>query len=100
MTTRNEIINTLQMLKLNYNQEGLRILGFFGSYARENENEYSDVDIAYQIDHKKFSKHYQDGFSKLLRIEAIKDEIKALLHTPIDLVPDTNKKIIKEIVYV
>ena len=97
---KEEILNKLKELKPIYQKEGLEIVGLFGSYAKDNETEYSDIDIAYKLNYEEFSKKYVGGFSKLLRIDSIKDELKTIFKKEIDFVPDTNKKILKDIIYV
>ena len=97
---KEEILNKLKELKPIYQQEGLEIVGLFGSYAKDTQTEYSDIDIAYKLNYEEFSKRYIGGFSKLLRIDSIKDELKSILKKDIDFIPDTNKKIIKDIIYV
>lgn len=95
-----EIITYLQSVKPKYEKEGLSIIGLFGSCANNTNNKYSDIDIAYHIDYDTFSKHYKDGFSKILRIEEIKEELQNNFKTKVDFVPDTNKSLLKNIVYV
>ncbi|XPV69337.1 MAG: nucleotidyltransferase family protein [Halarcobacter sp.] len=97
---KEEILNKLKELKPIYQKEGLEIVGIFGSYAKDSNTDYSDIDIAYKLDYEKFSKKYIGGFSKLLRIDSIKDELQSIFKQPVDFVPDTNKKIMKDIVYV
>ncbi|WP_457747470.1 nucleotidyltransferase family protein [Sulfurimonas sp.] len=97
---KNSILKTLQELKPTYEQEGLILLGLFGSYARDQQTKFSDIDIAYKLDYNKFSLKYKGGFAKLLRIDEIKKELQSIFHTPIDLVPDTNKSILKELINV
>ncbi|WP_321311955.1 nucleotidyltransferase domain-containing protein [Halarcobacter sp.] len=97
---KEEIINKLKELKPIYQKEGLEIVGVFGSYAKDSNTDYSDIDIAYKLDYEKFSKKYIGGFSKLLRIDSIKDELQSIFKQPVDFVPDTNKEIMKDIVYV
>lgn len=97
---KEEILNKLKELKPIYQQEGLEIVGLFGSYAKDNQTEYSDIDIAYKLNYEEFSKKYVGGFSKLLRIDSIKDELKSIFKKEIDFVPDSNKKILKDIIYV
>lgn len=97
---KNEILNKLKELKPIYQNEGLEILGVFGSYAKETNTKYSDIDIAYKLDYDKFSKKYIGGFSKILRIDEIKEELKAIFKTEVDFVSDSNKKIMKDLIYV
>ena len=96
---KNEILNKLKELKPIYQNEGLEILGVFGSYAKETNTKYSDIDIAYKLDYDKFSKKYIGGFSKILRIDEIKDELKTIFKTEVDFVSDSNKKIMKDLIY-
>ena len=97
---KEEILNKLKELKPIYQKEGLEILGVFGSYANNTQTKYSDIDIAYKLDYEKFSKKYVGGFSKLLRIDSIKDELQSIFKTEIDFVPDSNKKIMKDLINV
>jgi len=99
MTKKEEILSKLKELKPKY-EEGLILVGLFGSYAKDNQTNFSDIDVAYQLDYDKFSKKYKGGFSKLLRIQDIKKELQSIFHKSIDLVPDTNKKILRDIIYV
>jgi len=92
--------------KKQYIKEGFEIIGVFGSYARGNESKYSDVDIAYKLDFDTFDKQFKGGFSKLLRIEEIKEELQKLLHLKVDLISMTSdnisfkKNIEKDLLYV
>lgn len=100
MLNKDVIVSKLKELKPRYEDEGLILLGLFGSYARDNQNDFSDIDIAYKLDYDKFSQKYKDGFSKLLRIDDIKSELQQTFKTKIDFVPDSNKELLKDIVYV
>lgn len=97
---KNEIVLKLKEMKPLYEKEGLILLGLFGSYAKGKQTQFSDIDIAYKLDYDKFSLEYKGGFAKLLRIDAIKNELQKVFKKPIDLVPDSNKAILKELVYV
>ena len=70
------IIKKLRLYKQKYQKEGLDIIGIFGSYARGEQDRFSDIDIVYHLDYDKFSKKYKDGFSKLLKINNIKEELE------------------------
>jgi len=84
--TKAQILHTLHKLKPLYEKEGLSIVGLFGSYAKEDHDQFSDIDIAYHIDHSRFSQKFQDGFSKILRLEHIKEELESILHKKVDLI--------------
>ncbi len=94
-----EIIKKLKEVKNKYQKEGFYIVGIFGSTARDEDDIFSDIDIAYKIDHKQFSKKHQDGFSKIIKIENIKNELQSLLKKNVDLVSlnSTNKTFLNEI---
>ncbi len=98
--------NRLQQIKTaiaavnkSYEEEGFSIVGIFGSYARNSADAYSDIDIAYSLDLNTFDQKYQGGFSKLLRIEEIKNELQQLLHLKVDLssINSSNAKFIERI---
>ncbi len=97
---KNKILLILKKLKPTYEKEGIIILGLFGSYAKETQTKFSDIDVAYKLDYDKFSQKYKGGFAKLLRIDNIKKELQSVFKTPIDLVPDSNKSILKDLIRV
>lgn len=100
MMQKKEILSKLKELKPTYEKEGLVLLGLFGSYAKNTQTKYSDIDLAYELDYDKFSKNYTGGFAKLLRIDDIKKELQEVFKKSIDLVPNSNKSILKDIIYV
>jgi len=97
---KNAILSKLKELKPTYEKEGLILLGLFGSYAKNTQTKFSDIDVAYKLDYDKFSQKYKGGFAKLLRIDDIKKELQSIFKTPIDLVPDSNKSILKDLINV
>ena len=97
---KSQILNQLKMLKPIYEKEGLILLGLFGSYAKNTQTKYSDIDIVYKLDYDKFTQNYIGGFAKLLRIDDIKKELESTFHKQIDFIPDTNKEITKGMIYV
>ena len=97
---REEIVTKLKELKPKYEKEGLIILGLFGSYSLGTQTKFSDIDIAYKIDYNKFSQKYIGGFAKILRIDDIKSELQSVFKKSIDFIPDANKKIMKDLIYV
>ena len=97
---KEEILNKLKELKPIYQKEGLEILGVFGSYAKNTNTKYSDIDIAYKLDYDKFSTRYICGFSKVLRLDEIKEELQSIFKKEVDFVSDSNKRIMKDLIYV
>ena len=43
--TKDIIINTLKELQPSFKKEGVNLLGFFGSYSRDEAKDTSDIDI-------------------------------------------------------
>ncbi len=89
----------LRELKKRFLEEGIEIVGIFGSVALGKNDEYSDIDIAYKINYKLFFSKYKDGFSQILRLEEIKNILEKNLKRKVDFIP-FNKTIAKEIIYV
>ena len=81
------LINRLASLAKRYEKEGVSIVGIFGSVAEETDDAYSDVDIAYRLDYERFFSQYKDGFSQLLRLEDIRNELSDSLQKPVDFIP-------------
>ena len=100
MQTKDKILSVLKNLKPKYEKEGVVLLGLFGSYAQGRQTDLSDIDIVYRLNYDKFSKKYADGFSKLLRLDAIKEDLEKRLKTKVDFLPDKNKIILDEVLYV
>lgn len=90
--TQNEIIGILKTLKPKYQQDGVILIGLFGSFSRGEEKEGSDVDIVYEIEKgKKFS------MFKYLKYLA---DLEKYLHRKVDLVrAETIKSDLKPYIY-
>jgi len=87
----------LKKLKEKYLKEGVEIVGVFGSFARGDSDLYSDIDIAYRLKPLFFEK-YKDGFSQIIRLNDIKNELQKELKIKVDFVPFNEK--FEEIEYV
>ncbi|MCV6606592.1 MAG: nucleotidyltransferase domain-containing protein [Campylobacterales bacterium] len=102
----NSIIIKLQDLKSELKSDGVSILGVFGSYARGDYTENSDVDILYQVDNpQEFAKKYQ-GFEVFSKLTEMKEKISKSLNKKVDFVDRDGlneigeRFILKEIQYV
>ena len=80
--------NILNYLKEHYsefkNKYNVEKIGLFGSYARDEATENSDIDILYELDTKKFYER-NEGFKSFLRIKEIKEELQNIFKRDIDL---------------
>lgn len=99
-----KILDNIKEIKENLLHEGFIIDGIFGSYAREDYKQNSDVDILYHLDEKFYSKY--SGFFGFKKLDNIKQIISEKLNKKVDLAPLTNlsksakKHILKDVVYV
>lgn len=77
MLDKNQIIAKLKQLKPSYEKDGVIIIGFFGSYAKENNTQDSDIDILYDT-----KNGITDLYEKKLHI---KQNLEETFKTKIDL---------------
>ena len=103
--TKEIILLKLKSIKSQYEKEGLILFGFFGSYSKGTASKNSDIDILYDLDSEKFSS-LNKGFTAFSRLSDIKEELKVLFKTNIDLCAKSGlsrtgeKYILKETIYV
>ena len=96
------IVQTVSELKAKYSKEGFIILGVFGSYARNEEKEDSDIDILYVLN----SNFKERGLKKVYRLGLIKDSLQRDLGKSVDIINkeflgDIGKRyILKDTIYV
>ncbi len=101
---KEEILSKLKELKPKYEADGFVILGLFGSYSRDEQNDGSDIDIL--IDTKKEFLDRYCGFRAFSRFDDIKNEMKKIFHREIDFVDRQgllqrgNDYILKKAIYV
>ncbi|HFU76972.1 MAG TPA: hypothetical protein ENK68_00520 [Epsilonproteobacteria bacterium] len=89
---KQDILNYLESNQEYYqNQFGVQFIGLFGSFARDEANENSDIDILYKIEkdkklsifkYLKLNKQLEDFFHKkidLVRDETLKPKIKSYI---------------------
>jgi len=99
-----ELLTLLKDIKKDFLKDGFVIDGFFGSYARNEATQKSDLDLLYHLD-KRFYEKYQ-GFVGFKRLDEIKNTIAKRLELNVDLAPKNNlsktaqKYILEEVIYV
>lgn len=97
------LLTMLRELKPKYAKEGFVIRGLFGSYARGDASEYSDIDIAIELQENYLQQ--KDVWDYFKTMQAMKNEIEARIGKPTDIfdlssnAPAT-KTIKKDLIYV
>lgn len=97
MKSKNEILEILGAYKLQCaDKYGLKRIGIFGSVARGEQTELSDVDIC-----------YEGEAPSLLTLDYMQGELEKLLDCPVDLIRirermnvKLKQRILKESIYV
>ena len=98
------ILETLSKIKPLYAKDGLVLLGLFGSYARDEASESSDIDILIETT-PLFLEKYK-GFKAFNKLDSLKEDLKAIFHKEIDFVDKTgllqhnNEYILEKTLYV
>lgn len=97
MVSTTDIIDRLKIFKAqSASKYKIKFMGLFGSYARQQQDEKSDVDVFICLQDPDF-----------FVMEQIKEELEVLLHSSIDLVnfreslrPMLKKNILKDAIYI
>ena len=98
------ILENLKELKQSLKKDGFVVDAVFGSFARGEETNSSDVDILYHLESTFFKKY--SGFIGFKRLDEIKKQISQKLNREVDLAPINNLSstaktyILKEAIYV
>jgi hypothetical protein len=95
---KNDILNQIHAIKeILMKKYGVTKIGLFGSYARDEQTENSDIDIAVEL---------QENKKTLRTFFALKRELETLFGKDVDLgiestlKPIAKQYILKEIIYV
>lgn len=103
--SKSTILSKIIELKPHYKKEGIILLGIFGSFARDEANNESDIDILYDIDSEIFCQKYP-GFTSFTRLKNIKLELAKIFNRNVDLATIDNdsktfkKYALKDAIYV
>ena len=98
MLTKQFIINTINSHKQEITKYGITKIGLFGSYARNEQTEKSDIDLFIDFDPQKET---FDNFMELcFYLDDLFKGIKVEVVTKNGLSPIIGPKIIKEVEYV
>ncbi|MBI1315336.1 DNA polymerase subunit beta [bacterium] len=98
MTTKEFIIQTLRSRKANFSRFGIRSIGLFGSYARNEPTSGSDIDIL--VDFDPSFENFENLMSVCAYLEQIFINEKVEIVTKNGLSPYIGPRILNEVVYV
>ncbi|MEA1918049.1 MAG: nucleotidyltransferase domain-containing protein [Campylobacterota bacterium] len=91
---KNEILDYLRNIKPDYKKSGIEKLALFGSFAREQNSENSDVDVAIQLKSDYLKTH--DVWEYFTLLENIKKDITKKFNKKIDIFDLDSSSEIKE----
>jgi len=84
MLNKKTILQKLKELKPLFEKEDVKLLGLFGSYARDEAKEDSDIDILIQTS-PKFLKKYI-GWDAFVKLDELRDILQKVFNKNIDIV--------------
>lgn len=100
------LISAIRESKEKLQNEGVTILGIFGSYARGDFTQESDIDILYEIPNPEEFARRNGGFGAFTKIEEIKESLGKTLGKKVDLTAKSSldevgrKYILRDLQYV
>jgi len=98
MTTKDFIISAIKTNRQSLIRLGIRNVGLFGSYSRDEQSDKSDIDIL--IDFKPEMENYDNYMAAYDIFEELFKNEKVEIVTLNGLSPYIGPKILKEVVYV
>jgi len=98
MTTKDYIISTIKTNRKMFNRLGIRNIGLFGSYSRDEQSIKSDIDIL--IDFKPEMENFDNYMAVCDIFEQLFKNEKVEIVTINGLSPYIGPKILNEVVYV
>jgi len=98
MTTKDYILTTISTNKKELSRLGIRKIGLFGSYARDEQSHKSDIDIL--IDFEPDYENYDNYMAICDILEQLFKNERVEIVTKNGLSPYIGPKILNEVVYV
>ena len=98
MTTKENILNTLRLHKHEFSKLGIRDVGLFGSYLRNEQSVNSDIDLL--IDFEPEKENFDNYMAVCDRLEIIFKNEKIEVVTKNGLSNYIGPKILNEVMYV
>ena len=101
MLSKDLILDYLKNLKFKLKEDGIDEIGLFGSFAKDNADLYSDIDIVINTN-KNFVKRYR-GIDAFIYLDELRENIRKTFKRKVDICDKSglkNKNILKEAIYV
>ena len=102
--SKNDVFEILKRYKYRFEDDGVLIVGLFGSFSRDSADETSDVDVLIETK-PLFSKKYK-GLRAIVKLSEIREFLEKQFQRDVDLidkdilVKNTNKHILQKAIYV
>jgi len=103
---RDILLDKLALLKDELSSRGFKLIGLFGSYARNNSHASSDIDLLYEIeDIQTYLKEYS-GWNSINHLVETKEYLSKVLGQDVDFAdihamdPIIKKGILMDLIYV
>ena len=99
-----ELLNKIKIEKEKLLKDGFKIIGIFGSHAKNNQKKDSDIDLLYDIEPLFIQKY--SGFEAFSKLNEIKESLQIALNIKVDIASiDNNSKTfqkyaLKDVIYV
>jgi predicted nucleotidyltransferase len=95
-TTKDEIVDILTEIKPYFLSKGIEKIALFGSFSKNNENIYSDIDIAIKKRDDFLTHHSAYDYFEILN--ELRDMLRKRLHRNVDIFDlDSNSVFIEDI---
>jgi len=98
MTTKENIMSTIKSSEREISRYGIKSIGLFGSYARDEQSENSDIDIL--IDFEPIKENFDNYMAVYDIIEKLFKNQRVEIVTKNGLSPYIGPKILNEVKYV
>ena len=98
MTTKEYILSTIRSNKPELNRYGIKNIGLFGSYVRDEQSEDSDIDIL--IDFEPEKENFDNYMAVYDMLERLFEDKKVEIVTKNGLSPYIGPQILNEVRYV
>ena len=101
MLSQTHILQYLKDIKSELYNDGIEKIGLFGSYAKEDYDLLSDVDIVIKTSERFLKKH--PSIQAFIYFDLLREKLQQKLHKEVDICDESglkDKSILKDAIYV